>query len=168
MPTIVLAALDALRSILGHEALSFTPTDPNPPPIAALYPTFSTAIRTVVAGSAEQLVGLLLNGLVTFSEDTTSSILTLFRVLSIHFPAVLATALPAAVENLPVKIASKEEKLEFINKYTLLVSRSPSLTSRRLTRHPAVLTGLRIRTTSKTHLLGYCERRRNRGRELSI
>lgn len=168
MPAIIIAALDALRSILGHESLSFSPSDPNPPPIAALYPSFSAAIRGVVTGSKEQLVGLLVNGLVSFSEDTTSSVLTLLRVLSIHFSDVLAAALPAAVENLPVKIASKEEKIEFMNKYTLSVPHSPAAPHCILTPYPTVRTPLRTRTASRTRSLGYFERRRNLARELSI
>lgn len=117
-PQIVLAALDTIRSIIGHEALQFDPSQPNLPPHYGAYPTFATAIRSVVEGSSGQLVAILLEGLVEGGEDASTNILTVFRLLSIQFPNQLAQAIAPALERLPPKVVNDAEKAEFATKFS--------------------------------------------------
>lgn len=127
-PSIVLAALDTLRAIIGHESLlsqqplqgsqSLRPTEASP----AAFAHYAAAIRAVVTATSYQLVSMLLDGLVDGAgEDTASNVLTVLRVLSIQFPAELTAALPSAVEQLSDKMATASEKAEFLQRYNTCV-----------------------------------------------
>lgn len=121
-PAILLSTLDAVRSIIGHESLCFDPTDPSYNLSAAdtaLYPAFATAIRSVVEPSSLQLVELLVNELVSFSEDTGSNVLTIFRVMSIAFPATLNSTVPACVSRIGDKLVDDAGKTKFVNQFNL-------------------------------------------------
>jgi transportin-3 len=121
-PQIVLTALDALRDVIGHEALSWDSS--NPPQLSPYeqrkyqnYPQFQAAIRAVVEASAVQLVQLLLDVLVGGGEDEPYTVITILRMLSIHFPTVLAANVPVSLEQLPTKAAAATEKAEFLAKF---------------------------------------------------
>ncbi|GAA6059173.1 hypothetical protein JCM10212_005518 [Sporobolomyces blumeae] len=123
-PRIVLTALDALRDIIGHEALNFDPS--NPGQLAPFeqekmrnYATFQTSIRAVVEASGVQLVQLLLDVLVAGGEDEPYTVITILRILSIYFPTVLAANVPVAVEQLAPKAAAPADKAEFLQKFDL-------------------------------------------------
>jgi transportin-3 len=124
----VLAALDVIRAIIGHDSLQYDPSDPSMAPYAAVYPAYAQSIRSVMETVSFQLVGILLDGLVAALEDTTSNILTVFRMLSVQFPQLLAAAIPSAVEALSSKVVGGAEKVEFLNMFNLYVQ---SLSRRR-------------------------------------
>lgn len=125
-PQIVLTALDALRDVIGHEALNWDSS--NPPQLSPHeqhkyrnYPQFYAAIRSVVEASAVQLVQLLLDVLVGGAEDEPYTVITILRMLSIQFPAVLAANVPVSVEQLSTKAAAPAEKAEFLTKFNACV-----------------------------------------------
>lgn len=113
-PQIVLTALDTLRAIISHESL-LPPSGPTPSP--PTWPTFAENIRGVVATTSVQLVGILIDGLVEGVEDSSSSILTVLRVLSLQFPDALEAGIPPALERLNAKLVSTPEKVEFMGKF---------------------------------------------------
>lgn len=113
-PSIALAALDAIRAVVGHECLQ-------PQPQAAFPPEFAGAISEVVNTVAFQLTSILVEALVDGVEDVSGNALTLLRVLSIHFIQPLTASVPSAIENLPVKMASAAERSEFMSKFTAFV-----------------------------------------------
>ncbi|GAA6029887.1 hypothetical protein JCM8097_009154 [Rhodosporidiobolus ruineniae] len=125
---IVLAALDTLRAIVGHDALHYTPEDPHLSPAQhAVFPSYVAAIRTIVEAAATQLTQLLLDVLVGGGEDEPYNVLTILRLLSIQFPTVLAATVPAAVELLPLKAAGPAEKAEFLAKFNgAIVAQNPN------------------------------------------
>ncbi|KDE02798.1 hypothetical protein MVLG_06657 [Microbotryum lychnidis-dioicae p1A1 Lamole] len=110
-PHTVLAALDAVRSVVGHDALR------SPGPSA-----FSTTIKTTISSTAQQLVSLLIDALVEGDEDITGNVLTVLRLLSIQFANELVQNVPTAVGHLPTRIASEEEKKEFLGRFEASVS----------------------------------------------
>ena len=118
-PAIVIAGLDGLRSMVGHEALQFDPTDPSYSAAQQhAFPLYAAALRQVIAAASSQLVGSLVDILVHGVEDTSMGVLTLFRLLSIQFPAELAEGLVSAVDQLETKVASVEEKAEFMARFS--------------------------------------------------
>lgn len=116
---IVLAALDAVRAIIGHEALQLDTNNlpPNPPSYVAAYPAYALAIRTVVEQSSAQLIGLLIETLVEGDEDASTNVLTIIRLLSIQFGPVLAQTVPGVIETMSNKILSDSDKVEFASKF---------------------------------------------------
>ncbi|GAA5924291.1 mRNA transport regulator MTR10 [Sporobolomyces koalae] len=126
-PQIVLTALDALRDVIGHEALGWNPANasqlaPYEQAKYRNYVQFQTAIRAVVEASAIQLVQLLLDVLVAGGEDEPHSAITILRMLSIHFPTVLAANVPVSVEQLVSKAAAPAEKAEFLVKFNAAIT----------------------------------------------
>lgn len=121
-PQIVLTALDVIRAVIGHESLQHDPaTDRDTSPFVAQYPLYAAAIRSAMDTVSFQLVGILLDVLVGGYEDTSSNVLTVFRLLSMQFSAQLAAAIPAALEAMPIKVASLAEKEEFLVKFNTCV-----------------------------------------------
>ncbi|EMD41983.1 hypothetical protein CERSUDRAFT_110525 [Gelatoporia subvermispora B] len=107
---IVFAALDFVRMIVTHDCLS--PSSTHPPP---KFPIYSAAIRPVVEKEGPELVGYLLSGLVgDFPEESTSLVVTIFRVLSALWPAQLLTWLPVVLQQLPVTSAPEQAKRQFM------------------------------------------------------
>lgn len=118
---IVLDALDTVRAIVGHDALHDPSDQYLSPAQHAAFPSYAASIRAVVEGNATQLVQLLLDVLVGGGEDEPHNVLTILRLLSIQFPAVLAQTVPGAVERLPQRAAGAEEKQEFIQRFSTCV-----------------------------------------------
>ncbi|GAA5857671.1 hypothetical protein JCM8547_004324 [Rhodosporidiobolus lusitaniae] len=131
-PRIVLSALDTIRAVVGHDALHYSPSDPESeayfsPSQRAVFPAYVAAIRAVVEASAVQLVQLLLDVLVGGGEDEPHNVLTILRLLSIQFPTVLAQTVPSAVEVLGLKTVGPAEKQEFLGKFNnAIVAQNPN------------------------------------------
>lgn len=104
-PRVVITALDAIRAVVGHDALE----DPSSP--------FAAPIRAVVESTAQQSIPLLLDVLVGGGEDEPYNVLTILRLLSMQFPTLLATTVPPAIELLPVRAASQQEKADFLSRF---------------------------------------------------
>ncbi|THH18937.1 hypothetical protein EW146_g2139 [Bondarzewia mesenterica] len=108
---IIFASLDLIRIILTHDCLSPTATTPLPPK----FPIYAAAIRQVVEKEGFELIGLLLTGLVgDFPEETSSSIITIFRVLSGLWPTQVLSWVPPVLQRLPVSSAPDEAKARFL------------------------------------------------------
>ncbi|KAI5479719.1 mRNA transport regulator (Mtr10) [Pseudohyphozyma bogoriensis] len=115
-PAVALAALDAIRAVIGHESLHQAAGGqvygvPFPP-------TFAPAITAVIDSVAFQLVSILVEGLVDGMEDVSSNALTLLRVMAAQFPSQLAASVPNAIEALEVRFASAAEKTEFMTRFS--------------------------------------------------
>ncbi|GAA5991442.1 hypothetical protein JCM10908_005703 [Rhodotorula pacifica] len=103
---VVITALDAIRAVVGHDALEDGSSSP-----------FAAPIRAAVESTAQQSIPLLLDVLVGGGEDEPYNVLTILRLLSIQFPTVLAATVPSAVELLPTRAASRQEKDEFLREF---------------------------------------------------
>lgn len=112
-PDIVMAALDAIRGIVGHESLQS-----NAAVLAPNSDNTGAAIRAVIEATSAQLVELLVSGLVDGPEDASSSMVTVLRLLSIMFAPQLAATVPEAIANLQSKSLSDEESTEFLSRFT--------------------------------------------------
>jgi transportin-3 len=121
---IVFAALDLFRNILTHDCLSPTPSRP-PPPKFALY---ASVIRGVVDKEGFEFVGYLLDGLVgDFPEDSASTVVSIFRVLSALWSQQVLAWLPPILQHLPTSSTPNQTKAEFLAD----VTRSANHTGRR-------------------------------------
>ncbi|KAM0745613.1 ARM repeat-containing protein [Meredithblackwellia eburnea MCA 4105] len=109
-PVIVLSALDNIRAVIGHESLVS----------ATAFPAaFGQAIRGVVDAAGGLLVQVLMQSLVDGVEDASTTVLTIFRMLAVQFPQVLVAHVGPTVEGLPEKLVGRQEKVEFMSKFTL-------------------------------------------------
>ncbi|KAI0361316.1 ARM repeat-containing protein [Trametes cingulata] len=107
---IVFAALDLLRTIFSHDCL--VPTSEPPPP---KFPIYAAAIRPVVEREGQELISLLLSGLVgDFPEEAIGMVVTIFRVLGGLWPTQLRAWLPPAVQQLPSTAAPDQVKSLFL------------------------------------------------------
>lgn len=113
-PSVISAALDLLRTILGHESL----LDPT---LSPSYPQFAQTIHTAVQSNSTQLIQLLLQELIKLEDETSSSVLTLFRVLALGFSDVLGREIPIALGGIEDRIVSSTEKIEFLQKFSTYV-----------------------------------------------
>lgn len=110
---IVFAALDILRDILTHECLDPPPV---PPP---KYPAYAAAIKPVIVEQGLELTGLLLSGVVgDFPIDTTSSVITVIRVLGQLWTTQLLSWLPIVLQQLPTTITPDQVKSSFMEDVT--------------------------------------------------
>ena len=108
-------ALEFLRIVLTHEALSPIAGVTAPPK----FPVYAQAIRDVFSKQGFQLLGCLLTGFVgDFDEDTTSQVVTIFRMISAVWPSEISSWLPSVVEQLPSTITTsvREQFLADFNK----------------------------------------------------
>ncbi|GAA5892283.1 hypothetical protein JCM8208_001501 [Rhodotorula glutinis] len=119
---IVLDALDTVRAIVGHDALHDLSDQYLSPAQHAAFPSYAASIRAVVESNSTKLVQLLLDVLVGGGEDEPHNVLTILRLLSIQFPAVLAQTVPGAVEHLPQRAAGADEKQEFLQRFSSAIS----------------------------------------------
>ncbi|PPQ62738.1 hypothetical protein CVT24_000432 [Panaeolus cyanescens] len=108
---IVFATLDLLRNIVTHDSLDPQPSTP-PPAKFALY---SKAIQTTVNQYGAQLTTLVLKGVVgDFPEDSSSSIVSIFRGLAQVWPSQLLTWIPQALETLPPSVPPLQARTQFL------------------------------------------------------
>lgn len=112
---VVITALDAIRAVVGHDALEPNHASPD-------VQAFAPPIRAVVESTAQQSIPLLLDVLVGGGEDEPYNVLTILRLLSVQFPTVLASTVPPAVELLPARAASPAEKADFLQRFTSWVA----------------------------------------------
>ncbi|KAF8584964.1 ARM repeat-containing protein [Ramaria rubella] len=106
-------ALDFLRIVVTHDALS--PGGTAPPK----FPLYAQAIRDVFSKQGFGLLGCLLTGFVgDFDEDTTSSVVTIFRTVSALWPTEITSWLPSIIEQLPASLpaAVRQQFLTDFNK----------------------------------------------------
>ncbi|GBE77835.1 ARM repeat-containing protein [Sparassis latifolia] len=107
---IVFAALDFIRNILTHDCLTTTSTAPPPK-----FPLYAAAIRPVVEKEGLELSGYLLTGLVgDFPEDSTSIVVTIFRMMASLWQAQLLSWLPVVLLGLPSTSAPDQAKTQFM------------------------------------------------------
>ncbi|KAF8560277.1 ARM repeat-containing protein [Imleria badia] len=106
---LVFAALDLFRNILTHDSLF--PSSSHP----AKFAVYATTIKNVMEKEGFEFVGYLLSGLVgDFPEDSTSTIVSIFRSLAVLFSSQLLTWLPPVLQHLPTSAASNEVKEQFM------------------------------------------------------
>lgn len=102
---LLFAALDLFRDILTHDSLLPTSSQP------AKFTAYATAIKAVVEKEGFEFVGYLLSGLVgDFPEDSTSTVVSIFRSLAVLFSSQLLTWLPPLLQQLPTSAAPNEAK----------------------------------------------------------
>ncbi len=107
----VFASLDLIRMILTHDCLAPEPLK-HPPP---KFPLYANAIHQAVDKEGFEFASLLMAGLVgDFPEESTSIIVTLFRVLASLWPSQLLQWTPVILQNIPVSSASEEAKVRFM------------------------------------------------------
>jgi transportin-3 len=110
---IVFQCLDLFRIVLTHDSLR--PDLPQPPK----FPIYATTIRSVVDKEGFALVGYLLAGLVgDFPEDSTSTVVSIFRVLAVLWTSQLLSWLPPVLEQLPTTAAPNQTKSQFLQDVT--------------------------------------------------
>ncbi|KAG5650654.1 hypothetical protein H0H81_011476 [Sphagnurus paluster] len=108
---IIFAALDLFRIILTHDCLA--PSTTIPPP---KFPLYAAAIRAVFQEEGYELLGYLLSGLISdFPEDSTSAVVSIFRVVSVAWTSQLISWLPAILQQLPAVAAPNEAKTQFLS-----------------------------------------------------
>lgn len=106
---IIFRALDLFRIILTHDCL--TPNTPQPPK----FPVYAAAINGVVESEGFTFVGYLLAGLIGhFPEDSTSTVVSIFRMLAALWTAQLLAWLPPILEQLPTAAAPNQAKAQFL------------------------------------------------------
>ncbi|GLB36066.1 putative ARM repeat-containing protein [Lyophyllum shimeji] len=114
---IIFAALDLFRIILTHDCL--VPSTTPPPP---KFPLYAASIRSVLEKEGYQFVGYLLAGLIgDFPEDSTSAVVSIFRVLSLLWTSQLITWLPTILQQLPGAAAPNDAKTQFLSDVTSAV-----------------------------------------------
>jgi len=114
---IIFQSLDLFRIILNHDCLLSNSQQP------PKFPIYVTAIRSVVDKEGFALVGYLLAGLVgDFPEDSTSTVVSIFRVLAALWTSQLLSWLPPVLEQLPTTVAPNQAKSQFLTEVTRFVS----------------------------------------------
>ena len=113
---ILLASLNLFRVTLTHDCLL---PSTSPPPN---FPVYESAIRAVFEEEGFELVGYLLSGLVgDFPEDSTATVVTLFRVISCVWTSELLSWLPLVLQQLPTTTAPNQAKTQFLSDVTRFV-----------------------------------------------
>lgn len=117
---IIFASLDLIRLTLTHDSvLSNTPTH------SPKFPVFASAIRELFEKEGYELVGYLLSGLVgDFPEDSTSAVVSIFRVISSVWTSQLLSWLPLVLQQLPTT-APNQAKAQFLSDVTRFVNPLP-------------------------------------------
>lgn len=106
---IIFGTLDLFRVIFTHDCLQ--PGVQQPPK----FPIYAAAIRGVVEKEGFAFVGYLLAGLVgDFPEDSISSVVSVFRVISAIWTAELLSWLPPVLEQLPTATSPNQAKSQFM------------------------------------------------------
>jgi transportin-3 len=114
---IIFASLDLIRITLTHDSLGSN--IPAPPP---KFPIYASAIRGVFDKEGFELVGYLLSGLVgDFPEDSTSAVVSIFRVISSVWTSQLLSWLSPVLQQLPTS-APNHAKVQFLSDVTKFVN----------------------------------------------
>lgn len=116
---IIFASLDLFRVILTHECLAPSPSVPPPPK----FPIYASVIRAVVESEGFVLVGYLLNGLVgDFPEDSTSVVVSIFRVIAMLWSSKFLEWSGNVLSQLPTTTAPSSAKDQFLSEVTRFVT----------------------------------------------
>ncbi len=112
---VIFAALDLLRAIVTHDCLdSSTTTRPSPKFIV-----YASAIRSVIQDEGPVLLANLLNGIVNdFPQESTSTVITIIRMLSITFPKELVIWLPQALDQVAMAASFTPAKNQLLTDIT--------------------------------------------------
>lgn len=106
---VVFTALDFARSVLTHDCLNPTPTSPDN------HSLYAAAIRPVIEKEGGEFTGCLLTGLTgDFPEDSTSSVITILRVIAMLWPSQLLSWLPVILQQLPSATTPDQTKTAFL------------------------------------------------------
>jgi len=112
---LIFASLDLIRNIVTHDCLTTRPGIVPPPK----FPIYATVIRGVIEKEGFELVGCLLTGLSgDFPEDSTSTVITIFRMLASVWSGLLLSWLPLALQQLSTTIVSDQTKSQFMAEVT--------------------------------------------------
>lgn len=108
---VVFASLNFIRIVMTHDCLIPHALSTPPPK----FPIYATAIKQVVDKEGFDLVGLLLAGLVgDFPEETSSSTISIFRVLATMWSAEVVAWCPAVLQRLPTTSVPDQAKTQFM------------------------------------------------------
>lgn len=132
-PEPIFTSLNYVRQILGHSSLELlsqsstsgttastlvTSTTDNPvnaPSAPAGYILLAQSIQKIIDQYGYLLCDVLLRRVLTdFPEDCLSTVLIVFRLLSLYFPVGLSNWIPGIVERLPAKVASINDRQTFL------------------------------------------------------
>jgi len=106
---IIFASLDLIRSTLTHDSIMSN---------SPKFPVCASAMRGVFEKEGFELVGYLLSGLVgDFPEDSTSAVVSIFRVISSVWTSQLLSWLPLVLQQLPTT-APNQAKAQFLSDVT--------------------------------------------------
>jgi transportin-3 len=136
-PSIIHRALDFIRAIVGHDALAVPPSGSQPGAPLSLgvnggsngytdpsSPAYAAAIRSVLSSQGDNLLALLLEGLVTtFPPEQIQLVSTIFRVLVSGFPRECLAWIAPAVEALPNGAVGHADKVKFLERFGQSVER---------------------------------------------
>ena len=107
---VIFAALTLLRSIVTHDCMDTSSTTKPSPKFVA----YAAAIRSVIIDEGTSLLANLLNGILNdFPQESTSTVITIIRLLAIHFPKELVVWLPQALDQvaMPASFTPAKEQL---------------------------------------------------------
>lgn len=108
---VIFAALTLLRSIVTHDCMDTSTTTTPPPKFIA----YAAAIRSVIIDEGSGLLANLLNGIVNdFPQESTSTVITIVRLLAIHFPKELVVWLPQALDQVAMAASFTPAKDQLI------------------------------------------------------
>jgi transportin-3 len=111
---VVFASLTLFRNILTHDSLSAHPATAPPK-----WPVYASAIHTAFSNEGYDLIGYLLSGLVgDFPEDATSSVVSIFRAMSVVWGQELLSSLPVILQQLPTATVPNQAKADFTQDIT--------------------------------------------------
>ncbi|KAJ6575016.1 armadillo-type protein [Mycena capillaripes] len=109
---IIFASLDLFLLILTHDCLNPDHSVPTPPK----FPIYTSAIQAVVEKDGFQFLSYLLNGLVgDFPEDSISTVVSIFRAISLIWGSQLLSWLPSILQQLPTSAAPQHAQAQFLS-----------------------------------------------------
>jgi transportin-3 len=112
---LIFASLDLILNIVTHDCLTTQPGTIPPPK----FPTYAAVIRGVVEKEGFELVSFLITGLVgEFPEDSTSTVITIFRMLASVWSGPLLSWLPPVLQQLSTTAVSDQTKSQFMAEVT--------------------------------------------------
>ncbi|KAH7883499.1 armadillo-type protein [Phlebopus sp. FC_14] len=106
---VVFASLDLFRNILTHDCFASSSSQPSK------YSLYASTTKAVMEKEGFEFVGYLLSGLVgDFPEDSTATVISIFRSISLLSSAQLLTWLPPVLQQLPISSTLNQAKQQFL------------------------------------------------------
>ncbi|TFK41259.1 armadillo-type protein [Crucibulum laeve] len=116
---ILFATLNLFRTILTHDCL-LSDTAPVPPP---KFPIYASAIRQVMDKEGFNFLNYLLNGLVgDFPDDSTATVVSIFRAIVVGWPSEVLVWLPPILQQIPPTAAPVQSKTQFLSEVTTAIN----------------------------------------------